>query len=138
MRYLLDTNVISEAIRPRPNRSVLSWLTQHAPSSGISVITMGEIWKGIESLPEGRRREAYEDWFRSQEEEFADRVVPLEFDVMKTWGIYAAEQAREGRRLLSFDSLIAATALHHGMTVVTRNEEDFPGVPVENPWEWGK
>lgn len=135
MRYLLDTNVVSEAIRPRPDSKVLSWLTQHIAAAGLSAISVGEIWKGIESLPEGKRRNEYVKWFQELETEFQDRVFPIDAAVMKTWGSYCAELKARGVRPASFDSLIAATALHHGVTLVTRNDGDFADVPVLNPWK---
>lgn len=134
MRFLLDTNVVCEAIRPHPDARVLSWLTQNHLSCGLSAISVGEIWKGIQLMAEGRRRSQYESWYAEQESEFNDRVLPVDDRVMKTWGTYCADLQSRNIRPSAFDSLIAATALHHELTLVTRNESDFPGIRLVNPW----
>ena len=137
MRYLLDTNVVCEAIRPKPDPRVLSWLTCNQLTTGLSAISLGEIWKGIQSLPKDRRRSAYAAWYREQEEDFEDRVFPLDAAVMKTWGDYCVDLEAKGIRPGAFDSLIAATALHSNLVLVTRNDADFPGVRALNPWKKG-
>lgn len=135
MRFLLDTNVVCEAIRPRPDPRVLSWLTRNQLTTGLSAISLGEIWKGIQSLPKGRRKSNYIAWYREQEEEFQDRVIPIDAAVMKTWGDHCVRLKSEGVRPGAFDSLIAATALHHNLILATRNDADFPGVRLLNPWK---
>ncbi|MEM7699239.1 MAG: type II toxin-antitoxin system VapC family toxin [Verrucomicrobiota bacterium] len=133
MRFLLDTNVVSEAIRSLPNRNVLSWLAQNSVSSCLSAITVGEIWRGLE-LMKGKRKSQLQGWVAELESEFADRILPLDSSMMRGWGRYFAAQQRGGQRLSFADSLIGASALHFDLTLVTRNESDFPGVPVLNPW----
>lgn len=86
-------------------------------------------------MPVGKRREAFEKWFEEQEEDFEDRVIPLDLDVMKTWGSYCASQKSKGNDVAVMDSLIGSSALHYGMTVVTRNDSDFPDIPLINPWK---
>lgn len=135
MSYLLDTNVVSEIARARPEPKVVRWF-QSVPDSGLflSVIAIGEIRKGIERLPYGSRREALRLWLeRDVPSWFENRLLPVDVGVADRWGRL---MAAAGRTLPAADSLIAATALHHGLRVVTRNETDFdfPEVQVVNPW----
>ena len=134
MKFLLDTNVISEAIKPSPNHKVVTWLTHHSVSSAISVITIGEIWQGIEMLPKGKRKTGYENWFDAVETDFEGQVIPINLDIIKTWGTYCATLKAKSIVPSSLNSLIAATALHYGMSVVTRNQGDFPDVRTVDPF----
>ena len=135
MSYLLDTNVISELARPKPAKAVLTWF-ENIPSEAlhISVLTLGEICKGVEHMPEGARREKLRLWL---EHELADwfgaRVLPVDIPVADRWGRLLALM---GRPVPTIDSLLAATALHHELRLVTRNQKDFdyPGLEVINPW----
>ena len=135
MSYLLDTNVISELVRPKPAKSVLVWF-ENIPSEAlhISVLTLGEIRKGVEYMPDGARREKLRLWL---EHELADwfgaRVLPVDIPVADRWGRLLALM---GRPVPTIDSLLAATALHHELRLVTRNQKDFdyPGLEVINPW----
>lgn len=133
MAWLLDTNVLSEAWRPTPDRKVLSWLDRNAPASFISAISLGEIWRGSRPLPTARR-EAFEARVAELEEAYAERFLAVDAMVMKRWGVYVAAQAKLGRTVDAFDSLIGATALAHDLTVVTRNTADFPDIRTVNPW----
>lgn len=136
MSYLLDTNVISETVRPRPEPGVMAWL-ESVPNESLhtSALCLGEILNGIERLPPSARRERLRGWL---EHDFAawfeDRVLPFDRAVAVTWGRLLAATA--ARRLPAVDSLLAATALHHNLSLVTRNEADFAraGVKVINPW----
>jgi len=136
MSYLLDTNVISETIRPRQHKQVIAWLEQiPAEALFISVLTLGEIRKGIEKLTEKKRREKLRLWLEHELTAwFGRRVLPIDLAVADRWGRLLAEL---GRPVPSIDSLIAATALHHELRLVTRNAKDFdyPGLEVINPWQ---
>ena len=135
MPYLIDTNVLSEPAKPAPNAKLLRWLADHDAELLISVLTLGEIVKGIELMSSGKRRRAMERWFEQIEEWATDRVLPVDAEVMRAWGAYYAKQSKRGRALDVMDSLLAATALTHGLTIASRNLTDFPDVPGVNPWE---
>jgi hypothetical protein len=135
MSYLLDTNILSETIRRHPNKAVISWLNQ-LPGEGlyVSVLTLGEIRKGIETLGDRRRREKLRLWLEHDLPEwFEDRVLPVDLAVADRWGRLLAEV---GRPVPTTDSLLAATALHNELRLVTRNSGDFayPGLEVINPF----
>lgn len=139
MRYLLDTNVISELIARQPNPQVVEWIDSLDPSSiYLSVITVGEIRKGIAKLADSKRKESLQRWL---EEDllirFDDHMLPLDADVMLTWGRVVGELSAQGINLSIVDSLIGITALHHRCILVTRNEADFrfTGVDLVNPWK---
>lgn len=138
MRYLLDTNVLSEAARPQPEPRVVEWLrSQPATDLGISVLTLGEIGKGVALLPAGARREALERWVAADvREQFAGRVLDIDHTVALAWGRLAAEGRRQGREPPVIDGLLLATAATHHLIFVTRNTDDCEGrgVPVLNPW----
>ncbi len=136
MSYLLDTNVISELARPAPSPAVVSWFEQTPDESlHLSVLTLGEIRKGVERLPESAKRERLRLWLEiNLPEWFEDRLLPVDACVAERWGRLMAEA---GRPVPAIDSLLAATALHHELRLVTRNVQDFrfPGLEVINPWE---
>ncbi len=136
MSYLLDTNVVSELTRPKPASAVLKWLDQ-APYQAIhlSVLTRGELRHGIERLPEGPKKEQMRVWLeRDVPAWFGERLLPVDAQVADLWGRLAAGSRRP---LPTVDSLLAATALHHGLRLVTRNVADFQfaGLIVINPWD---
>jgi predicted nucleic acid-binding protein len=135
MSYLLDTNIISETIRKDPNKSVIAWLDQ-VPGEAlfVSVLTLGEIRKGIETLSDKKRREKLRLWLEHELPAwFEVRVLPVDLAVADRWGRLLAAA---GRPLPTIDSLLAATALHHELRLVTRNARDFdyPGLEVINPF----
>jgi len=136
MSYLLDTNVISELARPKPASTVLRWLDAVAYQAiHLSVLTHGELRHGIERLPAGARKERLRAWLeRDVPAWFGERLLPVDAAVADRWGRLAAESRRP---LPSVDSLLAATALHHGLRLVTRNLSDFQfaGLTVINPWD---
>lgn len=138
MRFLLDTNVLSEAARPEPDAGLAAWLReQSALDLCISVLTLGEIRKGVLLLPEGPKRERLHQWLRAElTRQFTDRVLPVDQGVALAWGRLAAEGRASGRWLPVTDGLLLATAARHGLTFVTRDERDCAdrGVPVLNPW----
>jgi predicted nucleic acid-binding protein len=135
MSYLLDTNILSETIRRAPNKSVLTWLDR-IPGEAlfVSVLTLGEIRKGIETIAEKKRREKLRLWLEHELPAwFEGRVLPVDLAVADRWGRILAEV---GRPVPTIDSLLAATALHHELRLVTRNARDFayPGLEVINPF----
>ncbi len=135
MSYLVDTNVISELRRREPDPNVVEWF-ERRPSIAlfISVLTLGEIRKGIELVTDSTRKLRLLDWLEVELPKFfTGRTLHIDSAVADRWGRL---QADAGRPLPALDSLIAATALHHGLRVVTRNARDFafPGLAVINPW----
>lgn len=135
MSYLLDTNVVSETIRRAPHTTALAWLEQiPGESLFVSVLTLGEIRKGIEALADRKRREKLRLWLDHELPRwFEGRVLPVDLAVADRWGRLLAEV---GRPVPTIDSLLAATALHHDLALVTRNARDFdyPGLEVINPF----
>lgn len=138
MRFLLDTCVISELANRRPNEQVISWLRRQDPESlYLSFITIGEIKKGIAKRGGDARAIALEKWLQTEIlGSFADRILPVEKNVSLEWGRICGDAERVGRKRPAVDALIAATALVHGMKLVTRNVDDMVGmeVPVFNPF----
>ncbi len=139
MKYLLDTCVVSELVRPVPIKALVDWISiQPEERLFMSVLTLGELRKGIDRLPEGIKRARLENWLDSDLRlRFAGRWMPVDEEVSERWGLIAANSEGQGRGLPVIDGLIAATALVHGMTVVTRNVADLhcTGVPILNPWQ---
>jgi predicted nucleic acid-binding protein len=135
MSYLVDTNVLCESSKPKPDASVLQWLADHDAELTISALSLGEMLKGIHLMDQGKRRQEIERWYQRIERWAAGRILPVDSAVSHTWAVFSAKHQRAGRKLPAMDSLIAATALQHQLTLVTRNAEDFPeDVPILNPW----
>ena len=138
MKYLLDTNVVSELVARRPDPRVIQWIDSLDPNSVyLSVITIGELRKGVEKLPPSPRREALHVWLATDLlARFSGRILVLDVEAMLAWGALTGRLERVGRPLPAIDSLIAALALHHGCQLATRNEADFKdtGVATVNPW----
>ena len=139
MNYLLDTNVISELAAKQPNARVVQWIDTLDPQSVyLSVITIGELRKGIEKLPDSKRKATLRDWLDADLLlRFSGRILILDIAVMLTWGMLTGQLERAGKSLSAIDSLIAALAVHHNYTLVTRNEDDFKatGITLINPWK---
>ncbi len=138
MSYLLDTNVVSEARRPRPDKNVLRWLAaQPLTRTYLSVITLGELEEGITALGETQRAQALRGWLAQLTESFGGRILDVDPDVATTWGRIRAEAKRQGRPPPAVDALLAATAITHALTLVTRNVADVAMLPVTilNPWD---
>ena len=138
MNVLLDTNVLSEARRPTPDRGVLEWLDRlDEDRAFISVVSLAEIRRGVALMDKGRRRDALAEWLaRDLPERFAGRILAVDEKTAFAWGDLMAEAKRRGTGLASMDGLLAAAALAHGLTLVTRNLRDFQelGVPLFDPW----
>jgi predicted nucleic acid-binding protein len=139
MSYLLDTCVISELAATQPNEKVVSWLADLDPDKVyLSVVTLGEIQKGIERLPPSKKKEALRAWLKDDLLiRFRGRLLPLETGEMLTWGSLISKVEAKGTPMPLIDSLIAATALHHDFVLVTRDENDFApsGAQLVNPWK---
>ena len=137
MSYLLDTCVVSELSRPRPNPGVVAWMSEaDVASLHLSAITIGEVRRGALRLPIGKRRTSLSAWSERLRQSFSGHVLPIDESVALRWAEIAARAEQSGRPGSFADGLIAATALDRGLTLVTRNMTDFDpfGVSLLNPW----
>ena len=136
--FLLDTCVISELVKPRPDESVIRWIDSvEEQRHFMSVLTLGELEKGITKLPVSQRKDDLREWLEHDlTERFSGRLLSVDFTVAAAWGKLQGEAERVGAKLPVIDSLLAATADIHHLTVVTRNVGDFERcrTPVHNPW----
>ena len=137
--FLLDTNVVSEATKKRPASGVVQFLQAQSPNDlYLSALTVGEVEWGIENVPDRAKRAALRQWLtRELLPAYSGRLLPIDEHVMLTWARMALSTGKKPGQLPCMDALLAATALHHGLTLVTRNTADFVlfGVPLLNPWE---
>ena len=135
MSFLVDTCALSELVKPTPSRDVCDWFDAAVPDVlFVSVLTLGEIRKGVEKLEDSRRRARIATWLETALPAwFEDRVLPVDAGVADEWGRLTA---RLPSPIPTIDSLIAATAIRHRLAIVTRNESDFEtaGVDILNPW----
>ncbi len=134
MKYLVDANVLSEPTRPAPDPRAIAWLRAHEREIAIDPIILGELRFGILLLPEGKKRTALESWFDAGIAQL--HCVPWESTTALAWAQLLARLRTSGRAMPTKDSLIAATALTHNLTVVTRNRRDFAaaGVRIVDPF----
>lgn len=135
MSYLLDTNIISELVKSQPSEKVTAWI-KAVPSDTmhLSVLSIGEIRKGIEKMQHSSKKEKLKIWLEHELPNwFNDRLMSIDVNVAERWGRLLGEA---GRSMPAIDSLLAATALHHDLALVTRNTKDFdfPGLELINPW----
>jgi tRNA(fMet)-specific endonuclease VapC len=139
MKYLLDTCVISEIVSKQPNPKVLEFVDSLDPDDVyLSVITIGEIAKGIEKLPKSKRKQELHAWLAEDLlVRFDGKIIPLGTDALLEWGILNARLESIGKMLPAMDSLIAATVVVHDLILITRNVNDFEntGIEIVNPWE---
>ena len=139
MRYLLDTYVISELVKPVPNRKVIDWLNE-LPSEALflSVITIGELRKGLTRIPDSKRKQRLTVWLNTLLEDYKERIFPIDLMVAENWGIIQGNAENAGTPMSSIDGLLAATTYTHNLTLATRNENDFISsqIPIINPWRF--
>jgi predicted nucleic acid-binding protein len=136
--FLLDTNVVSEWTKPRPDSGMVKWLAEADEDRVfISVVTVAELRHGVERLPAGARRARIDLWLSEQmPARFEDRMMAVDVETADRWGRVMARGQEAGRPIASMDAFIAATAERHGLILVTRNVSDFEalGIPLLNPW----
>ncbi len=139
MNYLLDTCVVSEVVKKKPDSTVIQWLkAQNEECCFLSVLTLGELQKGISRLPDGQKKRTLQTWVDTDlRQRFSDRILSVDTDVAEHWGELSAQAEKVGRVVPAIDGLIAATAVAHGLTVVTRNTKDIEPIAVSllNPWK---
>jgi toxin FitB len=139
VNYILDTNVISELVAVRPNEKVTDWIETVDPEQVyLSVITIGELKKGIEKLPNSKRKTQLDAWLKENLlVRFEHHILNIDAETILVWGSLIARLESRGRPISAIDSLLAATALQSQYTLVTRNSADFTetGVSLLNPWE---
>ncbi|MCI0429414.1 MAG: type II toxin-antitoxin system VapC family toxin [Rhodospirillales bacterium] len=138
MSFLLDTNIVSEWVKPRPDPGVVAWLADvDEDRVFISVVTLAELGHGVARMDDGARRRRIDEWLRQElPARFEGRVLFIDDAVADAWGRVVARGEELGRRIGPMDAFIAATAQVHGLTVVTRNTADFKSSveAVVNPW----
>jgi predicted nucleic acid-binding protein len=137
MSFLLDTNAVSEWVKPRPNRGLIGWMeSTDEDRVFISVITLAELQYGVERMAAGSRRSRLEVWLRDELPlRFEGRILPVDIDVAEAWGATVSRSEAAGRPIGAMDAFLAATAEIRRLTLVTRNAPDFPLLKaVLNPW----
>lgn len=141
MSFLLDTNVISEGAKPRPDAGVMDWLASiDEEQLHLSIVSLAELRHGVERLDAGRRKAALDLWLTEQLPlRFDDRLLPVDAETADAWGRIVAAAQAVGRPIGAMDAFIAATAKRHQFTLVTRNVADFEatGIRLFNPWSQG-
>jgi len=140
MSYLIDTCVISEFVKRKPNENVRNWFNQqHEKQLLISAISIAEIKKGIYKIKRSQPERALklQSWLNTLELSFSQRILPINYDVLEHWAQLSASMERQGHTLAVMDSLIGATAHHYDLTIATRNVNDFNALPLKiiNPFE---
>jgi predicted nucleic acid-binding protein len=139
MSYLIDTCIISEFVKRKPNDHVRKWFNQQERHTFISAISLAEIKKGIYKIKPSQPERALklQDWLDRLELSFSQRILPINNDVLEQWAQISASMERQGNTLAVMDSLIAATAHHYDLTIATRNVNDFDSLPLKiiNPFE---
>jgi len=133
--YLLDTNAVSEVMKPAPEPSVLAWLEEHESEFFLSAITVGEIERGIALLPAGRKKSRLREAFQQFSQATEARVLSFDAAVARRWAHLTGTAQRKGRTLSVLDSMIEATALHWDLTIITRNVSDFIEASTLDPWK---
>lgn len=139
MNYLLDTCVILELVKPEPEKRVIEWISgQDESDLFLSVITIGEIQKGISKLTESKKKKRLQVWLQVDlQERFSGRIIPIDYKTAINWGMMQATAEKTGNTIPAIDGIIAAQGTTHNMTVVTRNSDDMRAskVLLFNPWQ---
>lgn len=137
MRYLLDTNIISQFVKPAPSEALMAWMAEQPDDDlFIAALTLAEIRRGVIEKPAGRRRDELEAWFvgpQGSERLFAGRILPFDAQAALVWARLMADGKAAGRPRSGLDMIVAAVAVAHGCVVVTDNEKDFAGIQFVNP-----
>ena len=135
MKFLVDADVLSEGTKPQPAAHVVAWLRKHDSDLAVNPVILGELEYGILLLPAGRRRKSLLDWFAAGIQQL--NVIEIDATTASVWAKLLADLKRKGRAMPVKDSLIAATAKQHGLTIATRNAADFRhcGVPIIDPFK---
>lgn len=136
MSYLVDTNVFSEKLKPHPDAEVVEWLAENESELFISTLTIAEIRRDIERLPQGKRRDQLQQWLTSLNSTMDGSILSFNRAVAHSRGQMQGQLDLKGIRISPSDGILAPTAIRHGLTVVTRNERDFKDAPVRmlNPF----
>lgn len=135
MRYLIDTNIISEVMKPSPDPRVMAWIDEHQDECALSALTLAELAGGVESLPQEKRKSELMVKLRFLQEDYSDHILPFNDACAWEWARYCREARGKGLEPPVMDSLIAAIARANGLTIVTRNAADFPLMDVVNPFD---
>ena len=139
MKYLIDTCIIYEIAKQKPNRDVVLWLTENDENNFyLSVLTFGELYKGISKLPDSKRKQQLYNWVENDlKNRFKNRIIDIDFIVSEIWGGIEGQSESKGIKLPAIDALIASTAIAYDLTVVTRNTSDMErtGAKLLNPWK---
>jgi len=138
VKYLLDTCVLSELVKPAPNHGVLAWIDSRGEGDlFMSAMALAELQRGVARLPPSRRRNELSAWLEDLQAGFDGRILPFTGETAACWGEMCARADAAGKTVAAFDSIIAATALEHGLALATRNVRDFSALPlmVIDPWE---
>ena len=138
MTFLLDTNTVSEWVKPRPNSGVVAWMDSvDEDRTFISVVSLAELHYGVERLADGKRRARLEKWLCDElPARFENRILAVDVAIAECWGKTVSQSQSIGRPMGPIDGFLAATAQVHGLILVTRNTSDFPMVKVLNPWSF--
>lgn len=138
MRYLLDTCVLSELVKPVPSPAVLAWINARSDTDlFVSAMVMAELLRGVAKLPSSRRKQELSAWLERLQAGFDKRILPFTAHTAEHWSEMCARAEGMGKTIAAFESIIAASALEHGLALVTRNAHDFAAtcVVLVNPWE---
>lgn len=137
MSFLVDTNVLSELAKAKPDAKVVAWLRDNEPKLYVSSISIGELRKGVESLPTGKRKAGLQTWLNGICQRMEGRILSFNTSTAHVWGQLVASWEKSGHTVPALDSQLAATASRHGLTMVTRNVDDFKstGLKVLNPFQ---
>ncbi|MBF9052592.1 PIN domain-containing protein [Roseobacter sp. HKCCD9010] len=139
MAFLLDTNIVSETVRPKPERRVLAWIEERSPAElFLASMTIGELMCGARRIKDEPRRTTYERWIENDlSEQFEGRILPFDDKAARTWGRLMGDGDRKGLTPAAADAQIAAIAINHRLILVTRNVRDFQNFDLEiiNPWD---